>query len=121
MTKPSPTHSVPTTEESAIARESGRTLSAFLQTRAKTQKIEIFDDKGASHPVRVPVSALQLLVDVLAEIGEGNAVSIIPIHTELMTKDAANVIAQKERINAENSKDRDALAVLAQALKMGYE
>ena len=56
----SPTHSLPTAEEVAIARESGRALSAFLRTRAETQRIEIFDDKGASQPVRVPVSALQL-------------------------------------------------------------
>lgn len=132
-----------------------------MQTRAETQQIEIFDDKGASHPVRVPVSALRLLVDVLTEIGEGNAVSIIPIHAELTTQDAADVlnvsrpflvqlqergeipfrkighpfrkigthrrvryqdvIAYKERIDAEPSKALDALAEQAQALKMGYE
>jgi excisionase family DNA binding protein len=91
MTTLSPTHSLPTAEEVAIARESGRALSAFLQTRAETQQIEIFD-KGAAHPVRVPVSALRLLVDVLTEIGEGNAVSIIPIHAELTTQDAADVL-----------------------------
>jgi excisionase family DNA binding protein len=38
------------------------------------------------------VSALRLLVDVLTEIGEGNAVSIIPIHAELTTQDAADVL-----------------------------
>ena len=92
MTTHSPTHSLPTAEEVAIARESGRALSAYLQTRAETQQIEIFDDKGAAHPVRVPVSALRLLVDVLTEIGEGNAVSIIPIHAELTTQDAADVL-----------------------------
>ncbi len=94
MTTHSPTHSLPTAEEVAIARESGRALSAYLQTRAETQQIEIFDDKGAAHPVRVrvPVSALRLLVDVLTEIGEGNAVSIIPIHAELTTQDAADAL-----------------------------
>ena len=92
MTTLTPTHSLPTAEEVAIARESGRALSAFLQTRAKTQQIEILDDKGASHPVRVPVSALRLLVDALTEIGEGNAVSIVPIHAELTTQEAANVL-----------------------------
>jgi excisionase family DNA binding protein len=92
MTTLFPTHSLPTAEEVAIARESGRALSAFLQTRAETQQIEIFDDKGASHPVRVPVSALRLLVDVLTEIGEGNAVSIIPIHAELTTQQAAEIL-----------------------------
>lgn len=75
MTTHSPTHALPTAEGVAIARE-------------------------ASHPVRVPVSALRLLVDVLTEIGEGNAVSIIPIHAELTSQDAADVIAYKERIDA---------------------
>jgi len=92
MTALSSPQSLPTAEEVAIARESGRALSAFLQTRAETQQIDIVDDKGTSHPVSVPVSALRLLVDVLTEIGEGNAVSIIPIHAELTTQDAANVL-----------------------------
>lgn len=92
MTTLSSTHSLPTAEEVAIARESGRALSACLQTRAQTQQIAILDDKGTAHPVKVPVSALRLLVDVLTEIGEGNAVCIIPIHAELTTQDAADVL-----------------------------
>jgi excisionase family DNA binding protein len=154
MTTLTSPHSLPTAEEVALARESGRALSAYLQTRAETQQIEIVDDKGATHPVCVPVSALRLLVDVLTEIGEGNAVSIIPIHAELTTQEAADVlnvsrpflvqllergeisfhkigthrrvryqdvIAYKERIDAERSKTLDELAKQAQMLKMGYE
>lgn len=83
---------MPTAEEVALARESGRALSAYLQIRSETQQIEICDDKGATHPVRVPMSALRLLVDVLTEIGEGNAVSIIPVHAELTTQEAADVL-----------------------------
>lgn len=92
MTTLSPTRALPTSEEAALARESSRTLSACLQTRADTQQIEIFDDKGAAHSVRVPVSALRLFVDVLTEIGDSNAVSIIPIHAELTSQDAADVL-----------------------------
>ena len=92
MTTGSPTRASPSAAEVTLARESGRTLSAYLQTRAETQQIVIFDDQGAAHPVCVPVSALRLLVDLLTEIGEGNAVSIIPIHAELTTQDAADVL-----------------------------
>ena len=145
---------LPTTDEVTLAQESGRALSAVLQTRAETQQIEILDDKGAAHAVRLPVSALRLLVDVLTEIGEGNAVSIIPIHAELTTQEAADmlnisrpflvqllergeipfhkigthrrvryqdVIAYKERIDAERRKTLEALAEQAQTLNMGYE
>ena len=70
MTTLSPARPLPMAEEAALARESGRALSAYLQTRAETQQIEIFDDKGAAHSVRMTVSALRLLVDVLTEIGE---------------------------------------------------
>lgn len=92
MTAHSTARQLPTAEEIALARESGRALSAYLQTRAETQQIEILDDKGAAHPVRVPVAALRLLVDVLTEIGEGNAVSLIPVHAELTTQEAADVL-----------------------------
>lgn len=84
--------SMPTSEEMALARESGRALSAYLQMRSQTQQIEILDDKGETHAVRMPVSALRLLVSVLSEIGDGNAVSIIPIHAELTTQEAADVL-----------------------------
>ena len=145
---------MPTAEEVALARESGRALSAYLQMRAETQQIEIFDDQGTAHPVRVPISALRLLVDVLTQIGQGNAVSIIPVHAELTTQEAADVlnvsrphlvklleskesafhktgthrrvryqdvIAYKERIDAQRRQALDALAEQAQALGMGYE
>ena len=91
-TNTTPATPLPSPEEVVLARESGRTLSAVLATRADTQRIQIIDDKGSSHAVRLPVSALRLLIDVLTEIGEGNAVSIIPIHAELTTQEAADVL-----------------------------
>ena len=92
MTTLSPPHLLPTSEEVTLARESGRALSACLQTRADTRQIKVFDDQGAAHSICVPVSALRLLVDILTEIGAGNAVNIVPIHAELTTQDAADVL-----------------------------
>jgi excisionase family DNA binding protein len=91
MAAPSLHLPLPTEEEAALARESGRALSAYLHTRSNTEAIEILDHKG-THRVRVPLSALRLLLDVLTEIGEGNAVGIVPIHAELTTQDAADVL-----------------------------
>jgi excisionase family DNA binding protein len=36
--------------------------------------------------------ALQLLLDVLSEMSRGNAISIMPIHAELSTQEAANML-----------------------------
>jgi excisionase family DNA binding protein len=83
---------LPSEADIALARESGRALSTVLQTRAETQQIDFHDEKGAVRAVRIPTTALRLLLEVLTEIGQGNAVSIIPIHAELTTQEAADVL-----------------------------
>ena len=83
---------LPSAEDIALARESGRVLSTVLQTRAETQQIDFHDEQGTVRTVSIPTSALRLLLDVLTEIGRGNAVSIIPIHAELTTQEAADVL-----------------------------
>lgn len=82
----------PTAQDIALARESGRVLSAVLRGRAQTRKIEFHDDKGAVRAMCIPASALRLLHQVLTEMGQGNAVAIVPMHTELTTREAADVL-----------------------------
>lgn len=92
MTETILNNSLPTAQDIVLARESGRVLSTMLLTRADTQQIDFHDDQGSVRPVRIPTSALRLLLEVLTEIGQGNAVSIIPIHAELTTQEAADVL-----------------------------
>lgn len=153
MNGPAIPKALPSEGDIALARESGRVLSAVLQTRAETQQIDFHDEKGAVRTVSIPTSALRLLLDILTEIGQGNAVSIIPIHAELTTQEAADVlnvsrpflvqllekgeipfhkigthrrvryqdvIAYKNRIDAERRRALDELAAQAQELGMGY-
>lgn len=88
--------SLPTEQEIAIAREYGPLISKVLAKvpamNSDTQHIDIIDEQGTAHSVRVPVSAIRLLVDVLNEIGQGHAVSIVPVHAELTTQEAADVL-----------------------------
>lgn len=83
---------LPVEREVAAAVESQRALAGFLSTQFETQRIQIFDAKNEAHQVELPTSALRLLVDVLSELAEGNAVKVVPIHAELTTQEAADML-----------------------------
>ncbi len=83
---------LPSSEEVAIAEQSRSELAAYLAAERKVQRIEILDEKGTAHPVQIPVVALKMLVEVLTELSNGNAVGIIPIHAEMTTQEAADLL-----------------------------
>lgn len=84
--------SLPAAHEVAAAVTGQRELAAFLATRFETQRIQIFDEQNKAHQVELPTSALRLLIDILSEVAEGNAVKIVPIHAELTTQEAADML-----------------------------
>jgi len=83
---------LPAEREVQAAVQSQRALAAYLATRFETQHIQIFDDKNQAHQVELPTSALRLLVDILAELADGNAVKVVPVHAELTTQEAADML-----------------------------
>lgn len=85
-TTPPPT--LPTEQEAKLARESSRLLATCIG-HGETARLRVIDDK---QDITVPVSALRLLVDILAQMAEGNAVTIMPIHAELTTQQAADFL-----------------------------
>ena len=84
----SPPPVLPSEEESKLARESSRLLAAFVGNGGAARlKVVIGQEE-----ITVPVAALRLLVDILAQMAEGNAVTIMPIHAELTTQQAADFL-----------------------------
>ncbi|WP_175883148.1 helix-turn-helix domain-containing protein [Burkholderia sp. BCC0044] len=83
---------LPVEREVQAAVEGQRALAAYLATRMEIQRIQIFDDENRAHQVELPTSALRLLVDILAELADGNAVKVVPVHAELTTQEAADLL-----------------------------
>ncbi|OZI34233.1 DNA-binding protein [Bordetella genomosp. 10] len=83
---------LPLERDVRLAVQGQRALAAYLATQVETQRIQIFDDKNQAHQVELPTSALRLLVDILAELAEGNAVKVVPVHAELTTQEAADLL-----------------------------
>ena len=77
-----------TSREAELARESSRVLAACI-CKGPTARLRVFDDDGE---IEVPVGALRMLVDILANMAAGNAMSLVPIHAELTTQQAADFL-----------------------------
>ena len=80
---------MPTDKESALAAETGRQIASVIH-EAETVSAH-FGPKGAA-TVELPVAAVRLLLDILKQMARGNAVTLMPVHTELTTQQAADLL-----------------------------
>ena len=80
------TPSLPTEDEARLVAESSRKLAAIIG-RDATAQLRLYD---GDEKITVPVSAIRLLADILAQMAQGNAVTLIPIEHTLTTQQAAD-------------------------------
>src|SRR5688572_2698707 len=83
-------HTLPTEAEAILAKETGRVLAAHEQA-TDPLRLSLLDDPG-SKTVNLPASVVRMLVRILEEMARGNAVTLIPIHAELTTQEAADML-----------------------------
>ncbi|MCC6806888.1 MAG: helix-turn-helix domain-containing protein [Deltaproteobacteria bacterium] len=82
---------IPTPE---VAREAGVALKALYKPRPKTKRaptIRVVVDEAKTQ-VTIPRAAYDLLLGVLAQLANGNPVSIVPHQAELTTNQAAEML-----------------------------
>jgi excisionase family DNA binding protein len=83
----------PTADEAVIARETSRQLARFgASQRQSPLKVRLQPEDAPEESVCIPASAFRLLNDILAQMANGNAVTLIPIHAELTTQQAADIL-----------------------------
>ena len=82
---------IPSKKDTSLAEQSSRLLAAQIKS-TKNPSIQILIEGKTQESVTLPATALRLLVDILVEMAEGNAVSILPIRAELTTQEAAELL-----------------------------
>ena len=82
---------VPTAQDAALARETSRVLAAHFDAHEALQ-VQIIEDQQTGEKLSLPGPAVRLLLDILTEMAAGNAVTLIPVHAELTTQQAADVL-----------------------------
>lgn len=83
---------MPSESEIELARASSRILSSINLQKGKTVKVLLESDSHQKSSVILPFSAFKLLMTVLTQMAEGNAITLIPVHAELTTQEAANLL-----------------------------
>jgi excisionase family DNA binding protein len=77
---------VPDESDSELAATASRELA-----RASKASLNVRMEDGTD--LQLPKSVTPLLVKILTEMAQGNAVTLIPLHAELTTQEAANLLS----------------------------
>ena len=91
MTQAAMAPTLPTEADAVLAKETSRVLASHLRN-GDPMELRFHDDPSSEGTVRLPVAAVHMLVRILEEMARGNAVTLIPVHAELTTQEAAEML-----------------------------
>ncbi|MDX2277616.1 MAG: helix-turn-helix domain-containing protein [Hyphomonadaceae bacterium] len=86
------TENKPTPEDVALAREASRHLVQHLPATGDAIRLKVLNEGNDTSVVEVPTLAMRLLVDILQHMSRGECVTLFPIHAELTTQEAADLL-----------------------------
>jgi excisionase family DNA binding protein len=82
----------PTAADTRLSEESSRRLIRLLGKRRRNLRLSVQADDEVEQSVAIPVLAFRLLTDILTQMAQGNAVTLMPVHAELTTQQAADLL-----------------------------
>lgn len=87
----------PTAADTELACKSSRQLSKLLGKHPAGShlpdfRLRVQADNEPEEVVVIPMSAFRLLTDILTQMARGNAITLMPVHAELTTQQAADIL-----------------------------
>ena len=80
---------IPSDRDAALAGQAGRKLAAWGDV---TTPVPARFGTASAEPVDIPTSAFKLLKEILDQMAHGNGVAVTPLHAELTTRQAADLL-----------------------------
>lgn len=81
----------PTENDKRLASESRQFLEP-LMTLPDVVRVQFLDEAAPRNILSLPAPALRLLNEILKEMAQGNAVTLVPVHAMLTTQEAADML-----------------------------
>lgn len=82
---------LPTRDDVELAKQAARQLASALRTHSNGT-VTISTDVDGEAQVVLPRRAAQMLVELLAQMANGNAVTLVSVHERLTTQQAAELL-----------------------------
>jgi excisionase family DNA binding protein len=81
---------IPSEDDAKLA---SKAKQALLQSLRSNSSVDRRNAKPHPAPaIKLPATAAQLLVQILEEMSQGNEVKLIPVHAEITTQEAAELL-----------------------------
>jgi excisionase family DNA binding protein len=82
---------IPSAAEALLAREVSRALEQ-RNAAEQTLSLLVSATENKTTTIELPKSAASLLIEILKQMAEGNAVSLLPVEPEITTQQAADLL-----------------------------
>jgi excisionase family DNA binding protein len=82
----------PTEADALLAKVSLERLAPYVTEDTTDLRIQIHGQEQPNAEISLPLPAVRLLRAILAEMAQGHAVTIVPVHAELTTQQAADLL-----------------------------